>query len=110
MGRQAAGGQLRRRRAGNGFSDRDARTAARLAVRSYRTEMAGYATMRFLEVWYSRIDVDEVSRLFDALQPKDAVRRRHRDIAKARRSTSLRAFLKMCDQVEGQYRIRSLTR
>ena len=41
-------------------SDRDARTAARLAVRSYRTEMAGYATMRFLEVWYSRIDVDEV--------------------------------------------------
>ena len=91
---------------GNGFSDRDARTAARLAVRSYRTEMAGYATMRFLEVWYSRIDVDEVSRLFDALQPKGAVRRRHRDIAKARRRTSLRAFLKMCDQVEGQYRIR----
>ena len=46
----------------NGFKDRDARTAARMAVRSYRTEMAGYAAMRFLEVWYSRIDIDEVSR------------------------------------------------
>jgi uncharacterized protein (DUF2252 family) len=90
----------------NGFKDRDARTAARLAVRSYRTEMTNYAAMRFLEVWYSRIDIDEVSRLFDALQSKAAVRRRHRDIAKAQRRTSLTAFLKMCDQVEGQYRIR----
>src|SRR5450631_3780088 len=64
----------------NGFADREARTAARLAVRSYRTEMANYAGMRFLKIWYSRIDVHEVSRLFDALQPKEAVRRRHRDI------------------------------
>src|SRR5215469_15384658 len=90
----------------NGFTDGDARTAARLTVRSYRTEMANYAAMRFLKVWYSRIDIDEVSRLFDAVQSKAAVRRRHRDIAKAQRRTSLRAFLKMCDQVEGQYRIR----
>ena len=88
------------------FSERDARTAARAAVRSYRTEMANYAAMRFLKVWYSRIDVDEVTRLFDALQPKSAVRRRRRDIADAHRRTSLKAFLKMCDQVEGEYRIR----
>jgi uncharacterized protein (DUF2252 family) len=90
----------------NGFRDRDAHTAARLTARSYRTEMANYAAMRFLKVWYSRIDIDEVSRLFDAVQSKKAVRRRHRDIEKARRRTSLQAFLKMCDQVEGQYRIR----
>ena len=90
----------------NGFKDRDAHTAARLTARSYRTEMANYAAMRFLKVWYSRIDIDEVSRLFDAVQSKKAVRRRHRDIEKARRRTSLQAFLKMCDQVEGQYRIR----
>jgi uncharacterized protein (DUF2252 family) len=88
------------------FSDRDARNAARVAVHSYRTEMANYAAMRFLKVWYSRIDVDEVTRLFDALQPRQAVRRRRRDIADAQRRTSLKAFLKMCDQVDGQYRIR----
>ena len=88
------------------FRDRDARTAARAAVRSYRTEMASYAAMRFLDVWYSRVDVDEVTSLFDAVQPKAAVRRRHRDIKKAHRRTSLKAFLKMCDQVDGQYRIR----
>ena len=90
----------------HGYKDRDAHTAARLAVRSYRTRMARYAEMRFFDVWYSRIDIDEVSRLFDVLQPKAAVRRRHRDIAQARRRTSQQAFLKMCDQVQGQYRIR----
>jgi uncharacterized protein (DUF2252 family) len=90
----------------HGFSDRDARTAARLSVRSYRTEMANYAAMRFLKVWYSRIEVDQVSKMFDAVESKAAARRRRRDIAKAGRRTSLRALLKMCDQVDGQYRIR----
>ena len=88
------------------FSDQDAHTAARLAVNSYRTEMSRYASMRFLKVWYSRLDIDEVTRLYDALQPKKAVKRRHNDIAKARQRTSLKAFLKMCDKVDGQYRIR----
>jgi len=87
-------------------SDRDAHTAARQTVRSYRTKMARYAAMRFLDVWYSRIDIDEVSRVFDALQSKAAVRRRHQDIAKARRRTSQRALVKMCDLVDGEYRIR----
>ena len=90
----------------HGFSDRDAHAAARVTVHAYRKKMAGYAAMRFLDVWYSRIDIDEVSRVFDALQPKAAVCRRHRDIAKAQRRTSQRAFMKMCGLVEGQYRIR----
>ena len=88
------------------FSDREAHTAARQAVRSYRTEMFRYASMRFLKVWYSRLDIDEVTKLYDALQPKKAVERRRADIAKARQRTSLKAFLKMCDKVDGQYRIR----
>jgi uncharacterized protein (DUF2252 family) len=90
----------------HGCSDRDARAAARVTARSYRTMMAGYAAMRFLDIWYSRIDIDEVSRAFDAVQPKAAVHRRHQDIAKARRRTSQRALVKMCDLVDGQYRIR----
>jgi uncharacterized protein (DUF2252 family) len=90
----------------HGFADRDAHTTARMAVRSYRTEMANYAAMPFLKVWYSRIDVDDLGRLFDTLQSKEAARQRRRDIAKARRRTSRKAFLKMCDLVDGQYRIR----
>jgi len=90
----------------NGFSDRAAHRAARSCVQNYREEMRHYARMRFLNVWYSRIDVDEVSRLFDAVQPKKAVRRRHADIKKAHRRTSLRAMTKFCNQVDGEYRIR----
>jgi uncharacterized protein (DUF2252 family) len=90
----------------NGFSDDQAWGAARRCANSYRTEMAHYATMRFLNVWYSRIDVDEVTRLYDAVQPKKAVRRRRKDIHKALRRTSLKALMKFCDQVGGEYRIR----
>jgi uncharacterized protein (DUF2252 family) len=90
----------------NGFPDSEARAAARSCARSYRTEMARYATMRFLNVWYSRIDVAEVTRLFDAMQSKDAVLRRRRDIKKAQRRTSLKALTKFCDRVQGEYLIR----
>jgi uncharacterized protein (DUF2252 family) len=90
----------------NGFSDRAAHQAARSCVESYRVEMARYAQMRFLNVWYSRIDVAEVTRLFDAVQPKKAVRRRRADIRKAQRRTSLRAMTKFCSQIDGEYRIR----
>jgi len=90
----------------HGFSDRAVHTAARATARSYRTRVAGYAAMRFLDVWYSRIDIDEVNQVFDALQPRTAVRLRHRDVAKAQRRTSQRAFMKMCDLVQGHYRIR----
>jgi uncharacterized protein (DUF2252 family) len=90
----------------NGFSEKVAHRAARSCVQNYREEMAKYASMRFLHIWYSRIDVDEVSRLYDAVQPKKAVRRRHLDIKKAHRRTSLRAMSKFCSQVDGEYRIR----
>ena len=86
----------------HGFSDRAVHTAARVTVRSYRTKVAGYAAMRFLDVWYSRIDIDEVTSLFDAVQPKKAVQPRIARIAirmantraKARASASLRMAAK----------------
>ncbi len=90
----------------NGLKDHAGRAAAEQCAHSYRTEMARFATMRFLDVWYSRIDIEEVTRLFDAVQPRKAVRRRRRDIKKARSSTSRRALMKMCDQVDGDYRVR----
>ena len=68
--------------------------------------MARFAAMRFLSVWYSRIDIDQVTKLFDAVQPKKAVQRRRKDIQKAQRRTSLKAMQKFCDQVDGEYRIR----
>jgi uncharacterized protein (DUF2252 family) len=90
----------------NGCSDKARYIAARDCAKSYRVEMANFATMRFLDVWYARIDVDKITSIFDALQPKAAVRRRRRDIDKARQRTSLKALAKMCDQSNGVYRIK----
>jgi uncharacterized protein (DUF2252 family) len=63
--------------------------------------------MRFLDVWYARIDVEYMASVFDALQPKRAARRRRRDIEKAHQRTSRTALMKLCDQVEGEYRIKA---
>jgi uncharacterized protein (DUF2252 family) len=92
----------------NGFSSNQARGAARRCANGYRSEMARHVTMRFLNVWYSRINVDEVTKLFDAVQPKKAVRQRRKEIRKAQhlQRTSLKALMKFCDQVGGEYWIR----
>ena len=59
------------------FDNRAERTAARRCAHVYRTEMANFAQMRFLDAWYSRIDVDQVCQLFDAVQSRKAIRRRN---------------------------------
>ncbi len=90
----------------NGFAGRIAKEAARSSAHSYRVEMAKFAKMRFLDVWYARIDVESMARIFDALQPKHAARRRQRDIDKARHRTSQQALLKLCAMVNGEYTIK----
>jgi uncharacterized protein (DUF2252 family) len=91
----------------HGFASRDGLAAARRSAYAYRTEMERFAGMTFLDVWYSRIDVDGLIRMWDAVESQADVRRRHRLIEKAERRTSLSALAKLCHQVEGEYRIRS---
>jgi uncharacterized protein (DUF2252 family) len=74
------------------------RTAAvRGAVRSYRERMADYATLRTLDIWYSRIDADEVVSFFPA-RYRGLVRR---DIKKSLGRTNLRALSKLTHLVDG---------
>ena len=44
----------------NGFAAADCRQAAWTAAQSYRVQMAAYAEMPVLEVWYDAIDLDEI--------------------------------------------------
>jgi uncharacterized protein (DUF2252 family) len=90
----------------NGLGARAERTAARRCAHVYRTEMDNFAQMRFLDLWYSRIDVDQVCQLLDAVQPAKAVRRRNADVHRAYRHTSLQALDKLCHVVDGEYRIK----
>ena len=74
----------------HGFADRHGRAAARRSAWAYRTQMKRFAGMSFLDVWYSRIDVDGLVRMWDAVESATDVRRRHRLIEKAKRRTSVR--------------------
>jgi uncharacterized protein (DUF2252 family) len=91
----------------HGFGQADGAAAARQAAHSYRRQIAEFAGMTFLDVWYSRIDIERVSALYDSVQSRAAVRRRRRAIKKARHRTSLAALTKLCEWVDGDYRIRS---
>ena len=91
----------------HGFADSRGRAAARRSASAYRTQMQRFAGMTFLDVWYSRIDVDGLVRIYDAVESEADVRQRHRLIEKAKRRTSVAALAKLCHQVDGEYRIQS---
>jgi uncharacterized protein (DUF2252 family) len=75
------------------------------AGRSYREAMAGFAAMRTMNVWYSRIDIDDLATRFGSeLSPKAAARA-ERNLAKARTKDSLAAFAKLTHFVDGEPRI-----
>jgi uncharacterized protein (DUF2252 family) len=65
----------------NGFTKAEARDAALSCVRSYREHMAEYSEMSVLEVWYSRIDADEMLAM---VKDVDAKRRAKKRLAAAR--------------------------
>jgi uncharacterized protein (DUF2252 family) len=45
---------------GNGFGPADVRTATLASVRAYRTTMASFAQMGTMDIWYARLDEDEL--------------------------------------------------
>ncbi len=85
----------------NGESPRAAAETARAAARRYREAMLAFAQMRHLDVWYAHADVDTVL----ATQASIA-KRTEKNIAKARSRTSLHAFAKLTETVDGQLRFR----
>ncbi len=86
--------------------DTGRRQAINLEVgRSYRQAMAGFASMRTFDLWYSRIDVEDAfARLSADVSPK-ALERAERNVAKTRTKDSLAAFKKLTRVVDGEPRI-----
>ena len=88
-----------------GYSDKE-RDAVNLAVgRSYREAIAGFARMRNLDLWYTRIDVEEfTSKLMRTATPKQ-IKRFEGNLAKTRSKDSVKAFGKLTEVVDGELRI-----
>jgi uncharacterized protein (DUF2252 family) len=119
----------------NGFSAEDARAITLAAVTAYRDAMAEFATMRTMDIWYARLDEDQLmnavrgtvaetrkaAKAFrnesksarkdtkkqekDAKLAKLAAKRAEQTRKKAYARDSLQALSKLGEFVDGSYRI-----
>src|SRR4051794_40450186 len=69
----------------NGYRRKVQRAAARAAAEAYRTTMARAAAMRFLEVWYARVDADNALAELSGRNDKATVNAVQKGLAKARK-------------------------
>jgi uncharacterized protein (DUF2252 family) len=90
---------------GNGFSRKERRRIVTSSTRMYRETMRRFGSMSNIDVWYARVDLDLVEKMFS---PRMAAKDRKvvaRNLAKARTRDSMQAFSKLCGVVDGQVRI-----
>jgi uncharacterized protein (DUF2252 family) len=93
-----------------GFDERERRVIVAEASRSYRESLRAFAGEGNLDIWYSRIDLEEVmERIAAEATAKDAKARKRveANIAKGRTKDSLKAFSKLTEVVDGQIRIKA---
>src|SRR5262249_54743278 len=76
-----------------------------VVVRSYRESMRDFASMRNLDLWYARIEVDDLIREFAAQATTKQLKRTEKNVAHARTKDSLKAFGKLTQTVAGVSRI-----
>jgi uncharacterized protein (DUF2252 family) len=86
----------------NEFKPTQARAAALACLRSYREQMARYATMAPLDIWYESVDVDE---LLARLSDKAFDKRDVREIRKAAHGFTDRGSPKLLDARSAEPRI-----
>ena len=90
-----------------GFDAKRRRSINRAVVRSYREAIRGLADMPNLDLWYSRIDVDEIAALAAQRATPKELKRFERNVAKAQSKDSLKALAKLTEVVDGEPRIAS---
>ena len=84
------------------------RRQVNLAVtRAYREAMRGLASMKTLDLWYSRVDVDALIAQFQSTATAKRRKLMEKNLAKTRAKDSLRAFSKLTTIVDGERRIAS---
>ncbi len=82
----------------NGFPDSVNRDIVITTVRSYRQRMAEFAGMRTLDVWYTHVTATDLP---NQIADKQTRNRAQKQIAKAQQRTSLKAFDKLTEIVDG---------
>ncbi len=89
----------------NNLDGRQRRLVNLAVARSYREAMGGMAGKKTLDMWYARLDVDDLRReLKRGAKPKQ-VKRFEKNLAKARAKDGMRALDKLVEVVDGKARI-----
>ena len=87
------------------FTPKQTRAAVLSTVRHYREAMREFAGMRNLDLWYARLDVDtllaDLAEVADRKQMKVA----RKNVAKAGKKNSMKAFDRLVRVVDGEPRI-----
>jgi uncharacterized protein (DUF2252 family) len=91
----------------NGFKGKERAAMVRDLVREYREAMRKFATMKTLEVWYSRVSLGDVEELLREEASKSERKRFDKTVAKGERKDSARAYAKLTVKENGDVRIRS---
>jgi uncharacterized protein (DUF2252 family) len=90
---------------GNGFSRKQRRRIVTASTRMYRQTMRTFAGLSNIDVWYARVDLDLVEKMFSPRMAGKDRRFVAKNLAKARTKDSMQAFSKLCGVVDGQTRI-----
>ncbi len=90
-----------------GFDAKQRQAINRAVTRSYREAIGRFAGMTNLDLWYARIDVDEIAALVAQQGTRKQQKLFERNLAKARSKDSLKAFAKLTTMVDGEPRIAS---
>jgi uncharacterized protein (DUF2252 family) len=89
----------------NGYSVKKQERIVLATIAAYRTAMERFASMKDLDVWYARMDVEsEIKDLGPQLKSKMA-KQTDKALAKARTRDSMFAFSKLTEVVDGEVRI-----
>ena len=88
-----------------GFDDTEREQVNLEVGHSYREAIARYAGMPNLDLWYTRVDIDELRAELGKFVTAKERKRADKNLAKTRTKDSLRAFSKLTEIVDGTPRI-----
>jgi uncharacterized protein (DUF2252 family) len=89
----------------NGYKPKDRQRIVLGAVAAYRKAIATFAGMHNLDVWYTRMEVDDQIAQLRKLATKRQLKRTKAALAKARTKDSMQVFSKLTHEVDGEPRI-----
>src|ERR1700722_15508171 len=89
----------------NGFSVPDQERIVLANVGQYRTAMRDFASQANLDVWYAKLDIEQLLSEREAELAPRQVKRTRKTLAKARTRDSMSAFEKLTEERDGEIRI-----